>query len=145
MRRLLTVIDRNGKTKIEHFINTATDFEPDIAFLTDFIGRNDKLRMLEKTAEKSAFFSAKESSDFFARLLKGNKKETEYYLTFLDSGVGVEILNSLIESKQKELRFYSVRCKDSMFVENLYEINFRERLLKIYGRGRLLDKLRFEV
>ena len=145
MRRLLMVIDKNGKEKIDHFINTDTEFEREIAFLTDFIADKDKLRRLKETTARASIFTPRESADFSARLLKGYKKDTEYYLYFLDSEIGVELLDNLIESKLKEFKFYPVSYRDALFVEDLYEINFKENLLKIYKRGELLETKRFEV
>ena len=145
MRTVLIVNDKNGKTKVQHLINGERNFERDILFLSSFVKDKDSMRLLLQKLNICTVFTKDEAADFTERLLKGNKKETDYYLSFLDTDIGVELLENIILCNKKKLVFLPINIGDAWSVQNLYSINFKEEKLEIYISGCLSESVSFEV
>ena len=145
MRTALIITDKNGKEKVQHLINGERNFERDILFLSSFVKDKDSMRLLLQKLNICTVFTKDESSAFTERLLKGNKKETDYYLSFLDTDIGVELLENIILCNKKKLVFLPINIGDAWSVQNLYSINFKEGKLEIYISGFLTESVSFEV
>lgn len=145
MRTALIITDKNGKEKVQHLINGERNFERDILFLSSFVKDKDSMRLLLQKLNICTVFTKDESAAFTERLLKGNKKETDYYLSFLDTDIGVELLENIILCNKKKLVFLPINIGDAWSVQNLYSINFKEEKLEIYLSGFLSESVSFEV
>ena len=145
MRTALIITDKNGKEKVQHLINGERNFERDILFLSSFVKDKDSMRLLLQKLNICTVFAKDESAVFTERLLKGNKKETDYYLSFLDTDIGVELLENIILCNKKKLVFLPINIGDAWSVQNLYSINFKKGKLEIYISGFLTESVSFEV
>lgn len=145
MRTALIVNDKNGKTKVQHLMEGDRPFSKDTAFLSKFVKDKDSMLLLLQKLNICTVFTKDESAAFTERLLKGNKKETDYYLSFLDTDIGVELLENIILCNKKKLVFLPINIGDAWSVQNLYSINFKEGKLEIYISGFLSESVSFEV
>lgn len=145
MRTALTVQDKNGKTKVLHLMDGERDVPKDTAFLSSFVKDKDSMLLLLKKLGFCSVFTKEETAAFTERLLKGNKKETDYYLSFLDPEIGTELLENIILCNKKKLAFLPIRIGETWDVQNLYSISFKENRLYIFISGFLSESVPFEV
>lgn len=135
MRSLLLVKNKRGEIKFAHYSNTETSFDADIAFLTNFIRSSDKLIALENSLKKMAFFAPREQARFMEKLIKGNKKATEYYNEFLDPDRSVNILENIITAKRRSYKCYRYKYTDFLFLDILYELDLHSKMFRYTQHG----------
>lgn len=136
--RTITVVkDEEGKVKIAQFGSCWEEDNPNcvneqIAFFKDFVSSHDSLLTLRKNIGKIAFFSEQEYSDYSRGLRKGNKTETEYEEEFMDSSVGVYILEKAkkFNAKTRLVSYYKY-IDDAMFSSMRFFIDFQSNTAKI--------------
>ena len=130
MRSLLLVKNKRGEIKFSHYSNTEISSDADIAYLTDFIKHSDKLIALENSLKKMAFFAQREQARFMEKLIKGNKKATEYYNDFLDPERSVDILENIITTKRRSYKY-----TDFLFLDILYELDLKAKMFRYTRHG----------
>lgn len=135
MRSLLLVKNGKGEIKFTHYSNTESDSAADIAYLTDFIQNDDKLSALENSLKRTAFFAPREQSRFMEKLVKGNKKATEYYNEFLDTARGADILESLINTRRRSYKSNRYKYTDFLFLDILYELDLKAKVFRYTKHG----------
>lgn len=135
MRSLLLVKNKKGEIKFSHYSNMETSPDADIAFLTNFIRSGDKLIALENSLKKMAFFAPREQARFMEKLIKGNKKATEYYNEFLDPERSVDILENLITTKRRSYKCYRYKYTDFLFLDILYELDLHSKMFRYTRHG----------
>lgn len=137
LRTLTTVRDEEGKVKISQFGSCWEEDNPNcvneqISFFKNFVSSTDSILTLRKNIGKIAFFSEQEYSDYTRGLRKGNKTETEYEEEFMDSSVGVYILE---KAKKFSTKTRLVSCykhvDDAMFSSMRFFIDFQSNTAKI--------------
>lgn len=136
--RTITVVkDEEGKVKIAQFGSCWEEDNPNcvneqISFFKNFVSSADSILTLRKNIGKIAFFSEQEYSDYTRGLRKGNKTETEYEEEFMDSSVGVYILE---KAKKFTAKTRLVSCykhiDDAMFSSMRFFIDFQSNTAKI--------------
>ena len=136
--RTITVVkDEEGKVKIAQFGSCWEEDNPNcvneqISFFKNFVSSADSILTLRKNIGKIAFFSEQEYSDYNRGLRKGNKTETEYEEEFMDSSVGVYILE---KAKKFTAKTRLVSCykhiDDAMFSSMRFFIDFQSNTAKI--------------
>lgn len=136
--RTITVVkDEEGKVKIAQFGSCWEEDNPNcvneqISFFKNFASSTDSILTLRKNIGKIAFFSEQEYADYNRGLRKGNKTETEYEEEFMDSSVGVYILE---KAKKFTAKTRLVSCykhvDDAMFSSMRFFIDFQSNTAKI--------------
>lgn len=136
--RTITVVkDEEGKVKIAQFGGCWEEDNPNcvneqISFFKNFVSSTDSILTLRKNIGKIAFFSEQEYADYTRGLRKGNKAETEYEEEFMDSSVGVYILE---KAKKFSAKTRLVSCykhiDDAMFSSMRFFIDFQSNTAKI--------------
>ena len=136
--RTITVAkDEEGKVKIAQFGSCWEEDNPNcvneqISFFKNFVSSVDSILTLRKNIGKVSFFSEQEYSDYNRGLRKGNKTETEYEEEFMDSSVGVYILE---KAKKFSTITRLVSCykhvDDAMFSSMRFFIDFQSNTAKI--------------
>ena len=145
--RTITVVkDEEGKVKIAHFGSCWEEDNPNcvneqISFFKNFVSSTDSILTLRKNIGKVSFFSEQEYSDYNRGLRKGNKTETEYEEEFMDSSVGVYILE---KAKKFTAKTRLVSCykhiDDAMFSSMRFFIDFQSNTAKIVcNRGEVFS------
>lgn len=143
MRTITIVRDLEGKIRIAQFGNyrpldyddtrTNADIVEDMnTQFTNFIHDISKIKTLLSKLSHISFFP-KGSIDAYVITLSNKKKDQEYYLKYLDDTIGVQILNNIVNFKDKEIKLtdYSAHSKDGLFSDIVYEIDFKNNLYKI--------------
>ena len=136
--RTVTVVkDEEGKVKIAQFGSCWEEDNPDcvneqISFFKKFVSSTDSILTLRKNIGKIAFFSEQEYIEYNRGLRKGNKAETEYEEEFMDSSVGVYILEkaSKFNSKTRLVSYYKY-IDDVMFSSMRFFVDFQDNTAKI--------------
>lgn len=136
--RTITVVkDEEGKVKIAQFGSCWEEDNPNcvneqIYFFKNFVSSADSILTLRKNIGKIAFFSEQEYVEYIRGLRKGNKAETEYEEEFMDSSVGVYILE---KAKKFSAKTRLVSCykhiDDAMFSSMRFFIDFQSNTAKI--------------
>ena len=136
--RTITVVrDEEGKVKIAQFGSCWEEDNPNcvneqISFFKTFVSSADRILTLRKNIGKISFFSEQEYADYNRGLRKGNKTETEYEEEFMDSSVGVYILE---KAKKFTAKTRLVSCykhiDDAMFSSMRFFIDFQSNTAKI--------------
>lgn len=145
MRSLLLVKNKRGEIKFSHYSNTETAPDADIAYLTDFIKHGDKLIALENSLKKMAFFATREQARFMEKLIKGNKKATEYYNDFLDPERSVDILENFITMKRRSYKCYRYKYTDFLFLDILYELDLHSKMFRYTQHGETIRIMHKEI
>lgn len=136
--RTVTVVkDEEGKVKIAQFGSCWEEDNPDcvneqISFFKKFVSSTDSILTLRKNIGKIAFFSEQEYAEYSRGLSKGNKAETEYEEEFMDSSVGVYILEKAkkFTTKTRLVSYYKY-IDDAMFSSMRFFIDFQSNTAKI--------------
>lgn len=136
--RTITVVkDEEGKVKIAQFGSCWEEDNPDcvneqISFFKNFVSSTDNILTLRKNIGKIAFFSEQEYAEYSRGLSKGNKAETEYEEEFMDSSVGVYILEKAkkFNTKTRLVSYYKY-IDDVMFSSMRFFIDFQVNTAKI--------------
>lgn len=136
--RTITVVkDEEGKVKIAQFGSCWEEDNPNcvneqIYFFKNFVSSTDSILTLRKNIGKIAFFSEQEYADYTRGLRKGNKTETEYEEEFMDSSVGVYILE---KAKKFSAKTRLVSCykhiDDAMFSSMRFFVDFQSNTARI--------------
>lgn len=136
--RTITVVkDEEGKVKIAQFgscweEDNSNCVNEQISFFKNFASSADSILTLRKNIGKISFFSEQEYADYNRGLRKGNKTETEYEEEFMDSSVGVYILE---KAKKFTAKTRLVSCykhiDDAMFSSMRFFIDFQSNTAKI--------------
>ena len=148
MRSLLVVKNEKGETKIQHFMNLDLEsaYEREIDDISYFIADRDKMCLLRKRLPNIGYFKPEEQGKYSGRLMQGKRRETEYYLKFLDSRLNTtEFINNIISNPRKHIKLYKHNYTDFLFVENLCEINYKIKKAYFYYRGILVKTMQFEA
>ena len=137
MRSLTVVTDACGEVKIAQFGRfEETDEEKNTQFFINYVTNDINLKNLQKNISKIRFFKEEEGNVFYNNLFKGVKYANEYYDKFLDSSIGVRILDRADAFSQKtRLTSYYKHVKDPMFASIIFEINFQSGVAKIIKKG----------
>lgn len=136
VRTLTIVKDSEGKVRIAQFGSNSDEEENSVSdqidFFKKFVSNENLVQMLSKKILKVSFFSEPEFSDFCRGLYKGNKRETDYDNEFLDTSVGVYILQKFekFNSGTRLLSFYKF-LEDSMFASIKFLIDFQKKIATI--------------
>ena len=145
MRSLLLVKNKKGEIKFAHYSNTEISSDADIAYLTDFIKHSYKLIALENSLKKTAFFAPREQARFMEKLIKGNKKATEYYNDFLDPERSVDILENFITMKRRSYKCYRYKYTDFLFLDILYELDLHSKMFRYTQHGETIRIMHKEI
>ena len=145
--RTITVVrDEEGKVKIAQFGSCWEEDNPNcvneqISFFKNFVSSADRILTLRKNIGKIAFFSEQEYVEYNRGLIKGNKTETEYAKEFMDSSVGVFILEKAKKfSAKTRLVSYYKHIDDAMFSSMRFFIDFQSNTAKIVcNRGEVFS------
>lgn len=137
MRSLTVVRDKEGTIKIAQFGSLwDPDYPNAAAECVEYFERVAKdscrLDVIEKKIEKIKFFDSQERINFLKRLQSGNKSAASYSEQFLESDIGVHILDKVEQFTAKtRLTSYYKYIGDTMFASYVFEIDFSQGVARI--------------
>ena len=151
LRTLTIVKNEDGKPKIAHFGSTFVEDEPNcyekqISFFKEFISCPNKMYSLLQGINKVQFFSEDEYIEYVKSIAMGDKKSIAYENEYLDSSVGVYIIDKCNKFNEKT-RFVSnyKYINDVLFYSLGFEIDFQTKTAAIRQKGDVIFSYTFEI
>ena len=122
-RSLIAVINKKGEVKVANYNQFDGYIEHIGVSVLKFISNQKKMEKLEENIENFTF-----TEDIV-------REENAYYMNFLSSYLGVQLLENIANMKKEKDRTlynYFDFMKDSLFCEYAYVINFQKKQLEIF-------------
>ena len=145
MKNLIIIKDEKGNVKLSQYSTTENDLEREIDTLKTFFNDSRKVYRLKSFLPNLVPLTASELISFTSRLLKQNKKESEYFLKFLDSEIDLDILENIINSKNSSIKIIKYPySKDFIAFDNLFEIDYQKQKVSVISKGRSIISFDFK-
>lgn len=142
-RNLIICKNKKGEIKIAQYGTSENIVQDDFDTILKFCKNKNNLLKLFNCLNYLDFMNGKEISELAANVSKGIKRSEEYYETFICANVNTKILSNLIETNKKDIKLisYASRMKDTMFIENIFDIDFSQNKLTFFKKCAIIEQI----
>lgn len=142
-RNLILCKNQKGEIKIAQYGISEGNYQDDCKIIVDFCKNTKKINKLLDFLKNIDFMSAQEISELAANVSKGLKSSEEYYDKFISANINTGILDNIVSTNKKTLKLisYANRMKDTMFIENIFEIDFSKNKLTFHKKCVIIEQI----